>query len=686
MINSLKTSKIVAAVAGLGLAASLLVGVSANVASAQSMTLAQLVNLFISLGIIPPSEAAAAQAAIANSSASTAYTFNTDLTVGSTGADVTALQNDLIANGDLASGLNTGYFGALTKAGVMKWQAANGISATGYFGPISRAKINGSSSMTTTTTTTTNNTTVTNNNTTVTNTGVEGILTVNLNSTPSSGQNVYEGDSKDALIGIKLQAQLSPISIQRVQVDLGNSTTFYTKYFSNLYLVSDTGQVLATAALNTNTVTKQTSGSSNEYYLTFSGFNYVVPGDNSVHVLTVEGDLYSSIDSSLDGASIPVTIDQNGIRGVDGAGVDQYGPNAAAGISNSVTLQGSLSSSAQLQLSTDSATPLATQAVASQGSADNELDGQTALVFDLYAQKDWIQLDNLTAGINSSGSGTATATTAYLYAGSQQVSSAAVSYNGTGQYGTAVFTNIDYKVAQNTTQPFTVKVDIKSANSLTKTIYATVTAAYVLAENSQGNTLFLAGSAGSTGNPTVSGSATGNNITVNSGGPVFSLSGTPTITTGSTAVINNNSTSTLQAVFNVQIQALGTNVYFGDQAASSTFKLGVYLNGSEVGTQLVASSTAVQVPSSGVVTTGLPGVTGGSSGTAFELQQNNTVTIPITFNMQGRVSATGASITYGSYAIGLDSINWSLDGFTVKNSNFMTGQTSWRTPTAQNFP
>ncbi len=357
----------------------------------------------------------------------------------------------------------------------------------------------------------------------------------------------------------------------------------------------------------------------------------------------MKADLYSSIDTSLNGTAIPVVIDANGIRGVDGAGVDQYGPTSGT-LSNSVTLQGSLSSSAQLQLSTDPSTPLTTSAVASQGSASNELDGQTALVFDLYAQKDWIQLDNLTTGIynsNESTGGSATATTAYLYAGSQQISSAAISYNATGIYGTANFQNINYKIAQNTTQPFTIKVDVKSANSSTKTFYATVTQSYILAENSQGNTLYVSGSTGASGNPTVSGSATGNPISVNSGGPVFSLVGSPTITTGATPVIANNSTSTLQAVFNVQIQALGSNVYFADQTASSTFVVGLYLNGAETASPaLVASSTSVSVPSNGVVTTGLPYQTGlstGADGTAFELQQNNTVTIPVTFNMQGRV-------------------------------------------------
>ncbi len=86
----------VAAVVGLGLAASLLLGVSVQAASAQSMSLAQLVNLFISLGIIPADKAAAAQAAITGSSTTapaSSYVFNNNLTVGSTGADVTALQN-----------------------------------------------------------------------------------------------------------------------------------------------------------------------------------------------------------------------------------------------------------------------------------------------------------------------------------------------------------------------------------------------------------------------------------------------------------------------------------------------------------------------------------------------------------------------------------------------------------------
>jgi hypothetical protein len=78
------------------------------------------------------------------------YTFTRDLTVGSTGDDVKALQQFLnshgaqvAASGSGAPGSESTYFGSLTKAALAKWQAANGVSpAAGYFGPITRAKVN----------------------------------------------------------------------------------------------------------------------------------------------------------------------------------------------------------------------------------------------------------------------------------------------------------------------------------------------------------------------------------------------------------------------------------------------------------------------------------------------------------------------------------------------------------------
>ena len=69
------------------------------------------------------------------------YNFTVDLTIGSTGADVNALQAMLIASGDLAIPAPTGYFGEMTKAALAKRQARHGVPATGYFGPLTRAAI-----------------------------------------------------------------------------------------------------------------------------------------------------------------------------------------------------------------------------------------------------------------------------------------------------------------------------------------------------------------------------------------------------------------------------------------------------------------------------------------------------------------------------------------------------------------
>src|SRR5271170_2403118 len=65
------------------------------------------------------------------------YDFTSDLTVGSTGSQVSSLQQLLISKGDLtAVSAPTGYFGALTKAANATFEAENGISpAVGYFGP-----------------------------------------------------------------------------------------------------------------------------------------------------------------------------------------------------------------------------------------------------------------------------------------------------------------------------------------------------------------------------------------------------------------------------------------------------------------------------------------------------------------------------------------------------------------------
>src|SRR3989344_1480782 len=73
------------------------------------------------------------------------YNYTRDLTVGSKGDDVTALQNFLVSQSSAkwpAGQAATGYFGNITKAALASYQASVGVSpAAGYFGPKSRAYV-----------------------------------------------------------------------------------------------------------------------------------------------------------------------------------------------------------------------------------------------------------------------------------------------------------------------------------------------------------------------------------------------------------------------------------------------------------------------------------------------------------------------------------------------------------------
>lgn len=71
------------------------------------------------------------------------YTFTRNLTVGSKGADVSALQQTLIDGGYLkVVSAPTAFFGPATKTALVKWQTAAGVTpASGYFGPKSRAAL-----------------------------------------------------------------------------------------------------------------------------------------------------------------------------------------------------------------------------------------------------------------------------------------------------------------------------------------------------------------------------------------------------------------------------------------------------------------------------------------------------------------------------------------------------------------
>jgi hypothetical protein len=85
-----------------------------------------------------------------STSTQSCYNFSANLQLGSVGADVAALQTFLVAQGftisDLTVGFDSakGYFGNSTYLALKGYQSSVGIPATGFFGPLTRTKVNSS--------------------------------------------------------------------------------------------------------------------------------------------------------------------------------------------------------------------------------------------------------------------------------------------------------------------------------------------------------------------------------------------------------------------------------------------------------------------------------------------------------------------------------------------------------------
>ena len=603
-----------------------------------------------------------------------AATFSGYLSVGSSGSEVSALQSWLTSQGFLTipAGVSMGYFGSLTKAAVVAYQTSVGLPSTGYVGPLTIAKLNagatGSTAMTTgssfacptgwtctapaitggTTVTTTTGSTQTG----ITTPGVQGIISVTQGPVSTSVANA--GQSNVPILDVRVQAQYSDVSVQSVQLDLGSSTSLYNFVYSSISLVNPaTGAVLTTVPLNPSTVVQNGSN----YIVGLAGFSFIVP-KGTYKDLVVEANLYNQINTQYS-HSTPwiVSVDQLGLRAVDGAGVNLYGPSGSS-ISQTMIIGQSLVTSATGNLSLDGSSPLV-GSVGVTNTTQGQYLGLPVAVFDVNANGDTLHLHSVTVGIQNAGSGTVSA--AYLYQGSTPISSASI------VNGQAVFQNISdgtpgASIPVNTTVPFTIKVDVSgllvgvSPAIITATTSASALTVYTSIDS----------------NATITGGAVGNAQTVFGQGPVFSLSGTPTIAkTNITAGGATTTTFQYTASFNVNATAIGENVTFGLPAATagsfgtSTTQAAiaaVYVNGT-------ASSTATSIasysqPSNTTV-----------SGNFFTLSQNQSVTIPVTYSFV--VQNPGAN----TYAVQLNGINWftNSNGTGTSTATFMSGQTQWRT-------
>ena len=625
-------------------------------------------------------------ASLQGGSSASGVAITSDLTVGSSGSQVSALQSALVAQGHLVmpAGVAMGYFGSLTKAAVMKWQAANGVPSTGYFGPLSRAKYNGSAGGTVPGSTV-GGTTIGS----ITTVGVEGTITVSKNPSPASGTKVYEGDQKVKVLGIKLEPKLSDVKVERIKVDMdtvsggNNDQDIYNKIADTIYVMDESGNVLASSALNSSTVVKDGT----DYFITITGFNYVV-AKNTVKVLYVALSAQSSFDSTYNGDSWSLGIPAEGVRATDGAGINLYGPTTA--FTNSFTTEGDLADSATLTVSTNSGTPQDQEVMCTLSSTEDECDRLELVSFDVKAEKDNVVITDLDAYLAKTGTGTATSSTAYLYEGSTLVGSATI-LNQSPNAGISVrFSDIDYSVSKDSTKTLSLQVDIQDATIGASTYTASTTASLITAENSNGTSA------------TVSGNGIGESVTVRKIGPVFTLVSKAISYAGTPGFAG--ATTTAKADFVIRMKAVGADIVFGD-SASTTYPLvvlgqplgasatssAIYRGGTDISATaafasggsniqtlvFVASSTAITVPS---------GVTATTSN-SWTLSEGNTIDIPVSMVFANRTNDSAGvnslEITTGAYAVQINNLFWAtpVDVGERHVSNFMSGNAAWRTST-----
>jgi peptidoglycan hydrolase-like protein with peptidoglycan-binding domain len=610
--------KTISKIAAIALVAAFVVG--ASVSPVKAATVAELQAMIASLS---------AQIAALSGTPSTpaAVTFTSNLTVGSTGAEVTALQNFLIGKGYKT--LATGYFGPMTKAALAAYQTAKGITpAAGYFGPLTRASVNGEAAVTTTTTTTT---------TGVTTTGKEGSISVT-NTATGLASTAYEGDSKVAVLAFKVEAKNSDVSVQRVKIDFGTTTTtIQNKIYSKFY-VMDGSTVLA--EVDSSEASKDSSNS-DKYALQITGFNYLVKMDET-KTLTIKADVYGTVDSTKLG-TYTLALSTNGVRAVDGAGIDQTAGGAA--VTRGVQIKKDIAESASIVLSTNSSTPDATQVIASEGSDSNEKDGVTLLTFNLQAKKDSVTVTDLTVAAAESVNGGAALQTVYLYDGSTQLDSATLSG------GQAVFSNLDVAIAKDATKSLTVKADVRSADTSASTWSATTTATYITAENSKGDSV-----------TDISGSATGNAVTFLSTGPEFTV--VSKSVAKDTVTDSGVSTSTLTATFKINVKAVGGAITLGSVASGTkAFAIGtstgarIYKNGA-YDNSLVVAAVSYAKPSTGVT----------EASDTYTISEGNSAEFTVNYKY-----ALSGSSSINDYAVQIAGIN--VSGVT---STFMNALDGWR--------
>lgn len=327
----------------------------------------------------------------ANTGTTASVTFTRDLTIGSSGADVTALQNWLISKGFAIAAGATGYFGPQSQAALAKYQASVGIvPAAGYFGPVTRAKVNATAAPTTPTNPSNPDT----GSTTLR--GDEADLSdYDLKREESTGN---ESEEEVEIATASFDVEGGDIRIERMDLFVqGTNTSLNTqpwRYFDRIAILADGKEVAEKDVDSRSDWSKSGTG----YRLSLTGMKHIVREGDTAE-LTIVADIAGNVDSADMAQTFTFAVEDRGIRAVDAEGIQQYIGDDA----DTVTFGFDAQENGDLRITTSRDNPDASILVADE---DRESGEYEVFVFDLENRDDVDSLiTDLTISVNGMNGG-----------------------------------------------------------------------------------------------------------------------------------------------------------------------------------------------------------------------------------------------------------------------------------------
>ncbi len=598
--------------------------------------------------------------------------FNANLTVGSTGSDVSALQSWLISKGfnipSIASGAATpGYFGQQTKTAVIAYQASVGLPTTGFVGPLTREKLNGGAVTTTTTTTacpagytcTANPGTTPATTVTTTLSGTDGTIADVNTLSQYSNEEVGDGENDVKILGFEVEASKEgDIALRSVNVTFDGSansgSTRLNQYIDSVSVWMGSKKV---GSANADDFNKDSSGVYSKT-ITLSGVSVKADATEKFYVAV---DAASNLDSG-DISGDAWTVDVNNIRYEDGAGVvttesttgDLPILNTAISFVNFST-----SADTEVKFSKDSSSPLASIVVVDD---QDNTDDVLLLVGKIKVEgTSDVVVDQLPITLSTAGDsvGALTGSLKLMIDGEEYTESVGLT---AAQTGTVTFDNLDLTLDAGKTYTFKVLADINDTNNTGviatdfdegDALVASFTASnrnMADIENEEGDQL--------SDSSEKSGTATGEGQEFRTNGIGLTLVSTATSVTAGTSVTDDVGLFTIK----YKVTAIGDTVYISSLATSA----GLTYSVDKSGTATTATSIAAALVNNTDTSLTIVG--------NYEIAEGDSETFTLTVSVP--ISSASGS---GQYRNALTGVKWDTTDDTSMDNTYSSELDTFKT-------